>query len=246
MPKPFQPTVLETARLKLRFMEERDADAIFAIYSDAQVARYLSKPTQTERAQAAKMVGNILAGYAEGTSVTFAMERRDDRVVIGNCMLFSISEQSRRAEIGYSMARAHWGQGYMDEALRALVDYGFSEPLNLNRIEADIDPRNAGSAKSLTRLGFRQEGVLRERWIVAEKSRTPRTTDCLRASGRRAREVPSEIIDGARSRLRDPRRIRRDRGALPGIAAGVSDPFEPGLRDRPNHGKADGTVRVAP
>ncbi len=113
------------------------------------------------------MVGNVLAGYGDGSSVTFAMERREDRIIVGNVMLFRFNEESRRAEIGYSMARAHWGQGYMDEALRALVDYAFSEPLNLNRIEADIDPRNASSAKSLARLGFREEGVLRERWIVA-------------------------------------------------------------------------------
>lgn len=172
MATPFQPTVLETGRLALRFVEERDIDAFFAIYSDPQVARYLSKPAQMERAQAAKMVGNVLAGYADGSSVTFAMERCVDRVVVGNVMLFRFNEESRRAEIGYSMARAHWGQGYMDEALRAVIDYAFG-PLDLNRIEADIDPRNDNSAKSLKRLGFREEGVLRERWIVAgEKSDT--------------------------------------------------------------------------
>jgi RimJ/RimL family protein N-acetyltransferase len=54
----------------------------------------------------------------------------------------------------------------MHEALQALIDYAFG-PLGLNRIEADIDPRNSNSARSLERLGFRMEGVLRERWIVA-------------------------------------------------------------------------------
>ena len=43
--------------------------------------------------------------------------------------------------------------------------YGF-DVLNLNRVEADIDPRNDSSAKSLLRLGFSKEGDLRERWIV--------------------------------------------------------------------------------
>ena len=56
----------------------------------------------------------------------------------------------------------------MHEALGALLDYGFGE-LALNRVEADIDPRNAASAKTLERLGFRQEGYLRERWIVADE-----------------------------------------------------------------------------
>jgi ribosomal-protein-alanine N-acetyltransferase len=57
------------------------------------------------------------------------------------------------------------GRGYTQEALVALLDYGFSE-LNLNRVEADIDPRNIGSAKSLERVGFTKEGHLRENCIV--------------------------------------------------------------------------------
>ncbi len=166
MPKSFEPTILETSRLTLRFMDERDIDALYAVYSDPVVARYLSRPPQTERAQAEKMMVNVLAGYANGSGVNFGVVRRDDGVLMGNCMFFGFHDESRRAEIGYSMARAYWGQGYMNEALIALIDYGFG-PLGLNRLEADIDPRNENSAKSLKRLGFQEEGVLKERWIVA-------------------------------------------------------------------------------
>lgn len=74
--------------------------------------------------------------------------------------------QNRRAEIGYALARAHWGHGYMGEALQALPGFAFTD-LDLHRLEADIDPRNAASAAALARLGFIQEGLLRERWIVA-------------------------------------------------------------------------------
>jgi len=162
----FESTVLETARLTLRFMDERDIDALYAVYSDPLVARYLSRPAQTERAQAEKMMSNVLAGYEDGSGINFGIVRRDDGQLMGNCMFFRFHEESRRAEIGYSMARAYWGHGYMNEALVALIDHGFG-PLGLNRIEADIDPRNDSSAKSLLRLGFTKEGVLRERWIVA-------------------------------------------------------------------------------
>ena len=58
-----------------------------------------------------------------------------------------------------------WGQGLMHEALTALLDHGFGT-WNLNRVEADIDPRNRASARTLERLGFCREGLLRERWIV--------------------------------------------------------------------------------
>jgi RimJ/RimL family protein N-acetyltransferase len=58
----------------------------------------------------------------------------------------------------------------MAEALPALVAHAFGA-LDLNRLEADIDPRNTASARVLERLGFRREGLLRERWIVnGEKS----------------------------------------------------------------------------
>jgi len=46
------------------------------------------------------------------------------------------------------------------------VTYAFND-LDLNRIEADVDPRNVASARSLVRMGFRKEGHLRERWIVS-------------------------------------------------------------------------------
>jgi RimJ/RimL family protein N-acetyltransferase len=49
--------------------------------------------------------------------------------------------------------------------MTAALDYAFVE-LDLNRIEADIDPRNEASAKLLERKGFVKEGYMRERWIV--------------------------------------------------------------------------------
>lgn len=80
----------------------------------------------------------------------------------------SFHEASRRAEIGYVLAREVWGRGLMHEALSALVALAF-QTLNLNRLEADIDPRNTASTNSLARLGFVQEGFLRERWIVGSE-----------------------------------------------------------------------------
>jgi len=56
----------------------------------------------------------------------------------------------------------------MHEALQALLGFAF-QILELNRLEADIDPRNLASAKTLERLGFQKEGHLRERWIVNDE-----------------------------------------------------------------------------
>ena len=157
---------LETARLVLRPLEPGDAEDLYTIFSDPKVARYGSSPAWTSIDEANAFIQRAITACQDGSSLRLGLVRREDRRLIGQCTLFSISEQNRRAEIGYTMASDAWGHGFMDEALRALIDYGFGV-LNLIRIEADIDPRNAASARSLERLGFGFEGLMRNRWIVA-------------------------------------------------------------------------------
>ena len=71
----------------------------------------------------------------------------------------------RRAEIGFALARAHWGHRYAGEALALLFEHAFGA-LGLRRIEADVDPRNLASCRLMEKLGFQREGVLRNRWRV--------------------------------------------------------------------------------
>jgi RimJ/RimL family protein N-acetyltransferase len=157
---------LELERVRLRRIEGSDVEGLFAIYSNAEVSRYLSHPPWTERSQAQAWIDRSLAAQERGGSLELVIERKQDGAMIGRCTLFNCHEESRRAEVGYALHRAHWGSGYMHEALVGLIGLAFTE-LDLNRLEADIDPRNEGSRRSLERLGFRSEGILRERWIVA-------------------------------------------------------------------------------
>ncbi|HAJ38232.1 MAG TPA: GNAT family N-acetyltransferase [Chloroflexi bacterium] len=160
-----KPVTLTTLRLYVRPMTEADVPALYAIFSDPEVMRYWSYPALTDLAQAQEMLQQIQASYHAGNSVRLGIERRSDGLLLGTCALFSFHEASRRAEIGYALGRSYWGAGYMHEALSALIDYAFTT-LDLHRLEADIDPRNTGSARTLERLGFQKEGHLRERWIV--------------------------------------------------------------------------------
>lgn len=157
--------VLDTARLRLRPLHAGDAEALLVMFGDPQVVRYWSTPPWRSIAEAQAYVERDRAAMAAGEFLRLGLERRDDGKMLGQCTLFSFNTTCRRAEIGYALAAAAWGHGYMHEALQALVGHGFGA-LNLNRIEADIDPRNTASARSLERLGFRHEGHLRERWIV--------------------------------------------------------------------------------
>lgn len=162
----FSDVRLATARLDLRPLQAADADAVFALRSDPVVQRYGSHPAWTERQTAVDYVERDLRRMAAGTDAQFAIVRRADAAVVGTCTLYRLDAQSRMAEIGYVLRPSEWGQGYATEAVTTLLDWGFDQ-LDLNRVEADIDPRNAPSVRAMERLGFTREGHLRERWIVA-------------------------------------------------------------------------------
>ena len=162
---PFQDLPLRTDRLILRPLRETDAEALFGIFSDERVMRYWSTPPWTSREPAQDMIATDMA-HTTRDHLRLGIELVESGLVLGTCSLFSINSACRRAEVGYGLGSFAWGQGYMHEALQALLDFGFGE-LDLNRVEADIDPRNSASARTLERLGFTQEGYLRERWIVA-------------------------------------------------------------------------------
>ena len=161
----FDRLALDTARLQLRPLLDGDADALYAIFSDPAVMRYWSSPPWTGLEQAQAMIAADAEDLRSGRHLRLGLVSKASARLIGTCSLFNFHEQCRRAEIGYGLARAAWGQGFMHEALSALLRFAFVE-LEMNRLEADIDPRNTASACSLERLGFRQEGHLRERWIV--------------------------------------------------------------------------------
>jgi RimJ/RimL family protein N-acetyltransferase len=157
---------LTSSRLCLRPLTEADTDSIYSIFSNPEVMRYWSFPPLPDRQACENLIGTIIKDVASGSMMKWGVALADNDVVIGTTTLFQVNLDQGRAEVGYALARDYWGQGYMNEALQSLLEYAFSI-LNLRRLEADVDPRNAGSIRTLERLGFQREGFLRERWHVA-------------------------------------------------------------------------------
>lgn len=176
---------LTAGRVTLRKVTRADAPAFYAMYTHPEVMRYWGRPMMTDPAEADEHVSEALADYQAGAALPLAVDRSADGIMIGSCSLFHFHTTSRRAEIGYVLGRPYWGQGLMHEALRTLAAYAFG-PLDFNRLEADIDPRNAASARSLERLGFVKEGFLRHRWIVAGEFSDTSLYGLLRDDWRRA------------------------------------------------------------
>jgi [ribosomal protein S5]-alanine N-acetyltransferase len=160
----FAPTLI-CERVVLRPVTLADVPALYAVFGDAEVMRYWSTSPFAKLADAESLALKIISGYEAATFLQLGIVEKKADLLIGTCTIFAMHEASRRAELGYALHRDYWGQGLMSEALDGIVNYAFTT-LGLNRLEADIDPQNHASAKSLTRLGFKLEGFMPERWIV--------------------------------------------------------------------------------
>lgn len=158
------PTI-EASRVSLRWLELADAPDLYRIFSDPEVMAYWSSPPMTEESEARELVESIHRSFEAHGLYEWGIARREDDRVIGTVTLWHLDERNRRAEIGFTLVREVWGRGYMKEALSAAFDFAFG-PMNMTRIEADVDPENAASLRLLEGLGFRREGLLRERWHV--------------------------------------------------------------------------------
>ena len=158
---------LQGRRVRLRGPCTEDADALFALFRDPAVMRYWSRPPMTERVEAEGLVGEMRDGFDQRTLLNWMITARDDDSVIGTCTLFRFDTRHRHAEIGYALRSDHWRKGLAREAVSLALDWAFRR-LDLQRIEADIDPANDASRQLLLRLGFASEGVLRQRFFVGD------------------------------------------------------------------------------
>jgi RimJ/RimL family protein N-acetyltransferase len=179
----FDRVTLDTARLQLRPLVPADAAALLAIHADAEVMRYSNTPPWTSVDQAQALIDRDLKGMATGRHLCLGIVPAGEGSVVGTCTLFGLGRASRRAELGFALGRFAWGRGWMNEALTALAAFGFGH-MQLNRLEADIDPRNRASARTLLRLGCGRRACFASAGSWMARCRTPRSTGSCAASGR--------------------------------------------------------------
>ena len=149
---------LATERVSLREGAPADADALHALWSDAEAMRWWSHPPHDRIGQSRAKMESILA--AEGWRCWVVTLAGDD-LAIGTVNVHA--HRPGVAEIGYGFARAHWGGGLAREAVAAVLDQLFKAEAH-RRVFADTDPDNAPSNRLLEALGFRVEGRLRAEW----------------------------------------------------------------------------------
>jgi [ribosomal protein S5]-alanine N-acetyltransferase len=143
---PLPAPTLHTERLRLRAVIDQDADALVAMHSDPHVLRYWDAPPWTEPSRAGAFVAACRRMADEGTGTRLAVNRASDAAFLGWCSLTRWDPDHRSAALGYCLGADAWGHGYATEAAGALLAWGF-ETLDLNRVQAEVDTRNAASAR---------------------------------------------------------------------------------------------------
>jgi RimJ/RimL family protein N-acetyltransferase len=155
-------TFFETARLRARRFSPVDVPAFVAYRADPEVARYQSwSDFTTERGAAFVESLQRAEPGVPGEWYQFALEDRSTGVLVGDLALKVDLDEPRTAEVGFTLAREHQGQGYGAEALRGLLGFAF-ETFALHRVVAVTDALNAPAAAMLERVGFRREGHFHE------------------------------------------------------------------------------------
>jgi ribosomal-protein-alanine N-acetyltransferase len=153
---------MQTRRLRLREFSMADAPALFEILADHDAMRWFGSEPLVHLGQAERLI-EAFAGWRHLPSpgTRWAIERRSDGALIGSCGLFKWNRAWRNCVVGYELSRNAWGRGFMTEALSAVLAWGFDH-MELNRVEAQVHPKNAPSLALLRRLGFSEEGRMRE------------------------------------------------------------------------------------
>ena len=191
---------LRTDRLLLRPFAASDFDALLAIQSRADVARYLycDPRTAAEVRETLDTKVRATAIVAEGDNLSLAAVLSESGELIGDCSLGWASAEHRQAEIGFAFHPDHHGHGYATEAARALLALAFDE-LRAHRVFGRLEARNTASARVLERLGMRKEAHLVENEHVKGEWQSEVVYALLE------REWTSRPRRGGAGRVEDPR-----------------------------------------
>lgn len=148
---------LTTERLTLRPFREDDVEALYAYSKDEEVGRNAGWKPHESLLESSDILHLVFLNQ----SSVWAIERKSDRRLMGSIGLITDSarQYGSARSLGYALGVDYWGQGYMTEAVRAAVRFGFGQ-MGLDLISATCYPDNPASRRVLEKCGFQYEGVL--------------------------------------------------------------------------------------
>ena len=170
------PEKVYTKRLLLRQPMMEDASRIFETYAqDHEVTRYLTFEPHASIRDTKTFLKRCLNNWKKNTSFPWTIIRQSDNQLLGMIEIVNIEQSG--IQLGYVLAKPFWGNGYMTESLKAIIEWSLKQK-DIYRVWAVCDVENSASARVLEKAGMQKEGTLR-RWVkLPYFSETPRDCFC--------------------------------------------------------------------
>lgn len=153
------PTI-KTERYVLREIVTSDANDLFDYYNNDQVTQFLDWYGPRSEEHAMDVIKHWKRGFEEGWIIRWAIATREDNKIIGT-IFYNGFRDGQVCEVGYELSQTYWRKGVMTEVFKHLLPIAF-EQLGINRIQATVDPLNSASIGLLKKIGFQEEGLLRD------------------------------------------------------------------------------------
>lgn len=149
-------------RLSLRNLRFSDAENVRRNANNKEVARWtISVPYPYAKNNAVKFIRKTHYDAGKKKAFTFGIVLRKENKVIGVITLSRLDYKNKNAELGYWLGKRYWKQGLMTEAVRLILEFGFSQ-LNLHRIGSGLFEENVASKRVLEKAGFKHEGKIKQ------------------------------------------------------------------------------------
>jgi len=145
---------LETNRLHLRRLEETDWEMIRYLRSDKEVNKFVKRQSAETKEKALAFIVKTNNEIRDGQLFQWCISIKNSPAMIGNIVLWNFSKDRKTAEVGYDLSPKFQGQGIMDEAMKAVLHFGFNQ-LKLELVEAFTSKQNESSKKLLLRNYFK-------------------------------------------------------------------------------------------
>lgn len=155
--------VLRTDRLVLRRYRDCDVAAVHDIYRRPEVARFLLEDAWSREDAVERVALRRQRTGLEAPAHALALVIEHEGTVLGDVALWFTDPARRVGEVGWVLHPDAGGKGFAAEAVRAVLDLAFTGH-GAHRIVAQMDGRNAASARLAARVGMRQEAHLRQNW----------------------------------------------------------------------------------
>lgn len=138
-----------------------DVKEVFTLRSDNTIMQFINRPLAASTEDALQLIQKIIDSASANEGITWAISLQNNSMLIGTIGFWKIDKENYRTEIGYLLHSDHQQKGIMQEAIEAVLTYGFTT-MQLHSVEANVNPANEASKKLLLKNKFIQEGYFRE------------------------------------------------------------------------------------